>query len=206
MQTQEQALEKTDPAPAELSESELAAGCRAGQADMLAELVKRYQPAILRVCVSVLGSREVDDLVQEIFIKILQSLDRFAGRSALFTWMYQIALNRCRDELRRRRRRRWFSLQALPPETVANIPDGERTVSEQIETSELRQRLHHEIGKLKPSQRELIVLRDLEGLGYEDIAAICRIDSKRVKSRLFEARRALAARMKMYYSNEEAFF
>ena len=171
---------------------------------MLAELVKRYQPAVLRVCVSVLGSHEVDDLVQEVFIKILQRFDRFEGRATLFTWMYEVALNHCRDELRRRKRRRWFSLQALPQETVENIPDLEKHVGEQMETSELQQFLHREIKKLKPHHRELIVLRDLEGLAYEDIAKICKIDAKRVKSRLFEARRVLAEKMRKYYPEEAA--
>jgi RNA polymerase sigma-70 factor (ECF subfamily) len=187
-----------EPVEPEISESDLIAGCRAGRPEALAELVKRYQPAVLRVCVSLLGNREVDDLVQEIFIKILQHLDRFEGRSALFTWIYEITRNHCRDELRRRKRRRWFSLQALPQEVVDNIPAHEKSVSDQMETSELQERLHHEIMKLKPKHRELIVLRDLEGLGYDEIARICKIDARLVKSRLFEARRVLTQRMRNY--------
>jgi RNA polymerase sigma-70 factor (ECF subfamily) len=204
MQMQERELQRANSAPVEPSEAELISGCRAGQPEMLAELVKRYQPAVLRICISVLSSRDVDDLVQEIFIKILERFDRFAGRSALFTWMYEIALNHCRDELRRRKRRRWFSLQTLPQHAIESIPDLEKNMSEQIETRELHRILHREIHQLKPKYRELIVLRDLEGLSYDDIANICRIDARRVKSRLFAARRALAERMRMYYPEEDA--
>lgn len=187
-----------EPAPSGLSEAELLAGCRAGQPQALAELVKRYQAAVLRVCISIVGSRDVDDLVQEIFIKILQRLDRFEGRSALFTWIYEVTVNHCRDELRRRKRRRWFSLQALPQTVVENIPLDEKPVTDRIENDELEQRLHREINKLKPKYRELIVLRDLEGLSYEDIAQVCQIDVKLVKSRLYEARRILAQTMRNF--------
>lgn len=187
-----------EPAPSGLSEAELLAGCRAGQPQALAELVKRYQAAVLRVCISIIGSRDVDDLVQEIFIKILQRLDRFEGRSALFTWIYEVTVNHCRDELRRRKRRRWFSLQALPQTVVENIPLDEKPVTDRIENDELEQRLHREINKLKPKYRELIVLRDLEGLSYEDIAQVCQIDVKLVKSRLYEARRILAQNMRNF--------
>lgn len=191
-----------NPAPSGLSEAELLAGCRAGQPQALAELIKRYQPAVLRVCISIVGSRDVDDLVQEIFIKILQRLDRFEGRSALFTWIYEVTVNHCRDELRRRKRRRWFSLQALPQEVVERIPADEKPVADRLESDEVEQHLHREINKLKPKYRELVVLRDLEGLSYEDIAQICKIDVKLVKSRLFEARRVLAQKMRMF--TEEA--
>lgn len=187
-----------EPAPSGLSEAELLAGCRADQPQALAELVKRYQAAVLRVCISIVGSRDVDDLVQEIFIKILQRLDRFEGRSALFTWIYEVTVNHCRDELRRRKRRRWFSLQALPQTVVENIPLDEKPVTDRIENDELEQRLHREINKLKPKYRELIVLRDLEGLSYEDIAQVCQIDVKLVKSRLYEARRILAQTMRNF--------
>ncbi|MCL4708296.1 RNA polymerase sigma factor [bacterium] len=187
-----------EPAPSGLSEAELLAGCRAGQPQALAELVKRYQAAVLRVCISIVGSRDVDDLVQEIFIKILQRLDRFEGRSALFTWIYEVTVNHCRDELRRRKRRRWFSLQALPQTVVENIPLDEKPVTDRIENDELEQRLHREINKLKPKYRELIVLRDLEGLSYEEIAQVCQIDVKLVKSRLYEARRILAQNMRNF--------
>ncbi|MDZ7267463.1 MAG: RNA polymerase sigma factor [candidate division KSB1 bacterium] len=199
-------MQRANPSPdahpgretAALSETELLAGCRAGRPDALAELVKRYQPAVLRICVSLLGSREVDDVVQDIFIKILRRCDRFAGRAALFTWIYEITLNHCRDELRRRKRKRWFSLQALPAAVTDKLTEDEPPLSEQIEAEELQRHLHHEIQQLKPKHRELVVLRDLEGLTYEEIAGISGIDVKLVKSRLYEARQILSRKMKAY--------
>jgi RNA polymerase sigma-70 factor (ECF subfamily) len=145
-----------------------------------------------------IGSREVDDLVQDIFIKILRRINTFEGRSALFTWIYEIAVNHCRDELRRRKLRRWFSLQELPQQTLESFADSELLASERMEKRELRQHLHATLNTLEPKYRELIVLRDLEGLGYEEIAKICGIDEKRVKSRLYQARQILAAKMKKY--------
>lgn len=195
-------LAKT-PAQLEMTEAEIIAGGRAGDGHALNELVKRYQPAVLRVCVSLIGSRDVDDLVQDIFIKILRRLNTFEGRSALFTWIYEITVNQCRDELRRRKRRRWFSLQALPEETVERVAVEEESVSAQIEANELRDNLRRELSKLEPKYRELVVLRDLEGLGYDEVAKISGIDEKLVKSRLYQARQILAAKMKKY---AEAFY
>jgi RNA polymerase sigma-70 factor (ECF subfamily) len=185
------------PARQEESEAELIAGCRAGNSKALAELVKRYQAAVLRVCVSLIGNRDVEDLVQDIFIKILRRIQTFEGRSSLFTWIYEITVNHCRDELRRRKRRRWFSLHALPQETIEQIATDEDSVSD-LEAGELRRHLRHELNKLPPKYRELIVLRDLEGLGYEEIAQISGIEVKLVKSRLYQARQILAEKMKKY--------
>ncbi len=195
-------LAKT-PVQHEMAEAEIIAGDRAGDRHALNELVKRYQPAVLRVCVSLIGSRDVDDLVQDIFIKILRRLNTFEGRSSFFTWIYEITVNQCRDELRRRKRRRWFSLQALPAETVERVTAEEESVSAQIEANELRDNLRRELNKLDPKYRELVVLRDLEGLGYDEIARISGIDEKLVKSRLYQARQILSTKMKKY---AEAFY
>jgi RNA polymerase sigma-70 factor (ECF subfamily) len=182
----------------ELSEAEMIAGCRAGNRAALEELVKRYQTAVLRVCVSLIGSRDVEDLVQDIFIKILRRIRAFEGRSSLFTWIYEIAANHCRDELRRRQRRRWFSLQSLPQETMAQITTVDETISDEMEAGELRRHLRHTLNELDPKYRELVVLRDLEGLSYEEIAKISGIAVKLVKSRLHQARQLLAEKMKKY--------
>ncbi len=200
MLTEEQA---NTPAQRAIMEAEMIAGCQAGDREALNELVKRYQPVVLRVCVSLLGSRDVDDLVQDIFIKILRRINTFEGRSSLFTWIYEIAVNQCRDELRRRQRRRWFSLQALPDETVEQITANEDSASDQIEADELRRNLRRELKQLDPKYRELVVLRDLEGLRYDEIAQISGISEKLVKSRLYQARQILASKMKKY---AEAFY
>lgn len=189
---------ETQTARQEIAEVDLIAGCRAGEREALEVLIKKYQPAVLRVCVSMLGSREVEDLVQDVFIKILKKIRGFEGRSALFTWIYGIAVNHCRDELRRRKRRCWFSLQALPAETVEQIPLEEASASEQMESAELRHYLRVAMNQLEPRYRELVVLRDLEGLSYEEVAQASGIDEKLVKSRLYQARQILAEKLKRY--------
>lgn len=183
-------------------EAALLAGCRAGERDALDTLIKKYQPAVLRVCTSLLGTPEVEDLVQDVFIKVLKKIRDFEGRSALFTWIYEIAVNRCRDELRRRKRRRWFSLHDMPQETLEQIPLDEVSASEQLETSEMRRQLRQALSKLEPKYRELVILRDLEGLSYEEVARISGIKMELVKSRLYQARQILSTKMKRYF--EEA--
>jgi RNA polymerase sigma-70 factor (ECF subfamily) len=195
-------VEQAKTPPSRFSEAELIAGCRLGNHEALEELVKRYHAAVLRVCVSLIGSRDVDDLVQDIFIKILRRLHTFQGKSTLFTWIYEITINHCRDELRRRKRRRWFSLQSLPQERVDQIAIEDESVSEQIERSEMRRQLRRAVNQLDPKYRELIVLRDFEELDYVEIAKITGITLSLVKSRLYQARQILAAKMKKYLLEE----
>lgn len=182
----------------ELTEAELISGCRAGEHEAFEELVKRYHTAVLRVCVSLMGTQDVDDLVQDIFIRIFRRIHTFQGKSALFTWIYEITVNRCRDELRRRRRRRWFSLQSLPQERVDQLTIEDESVSEHIERSEMRQQLRRAVNQLDAKYRELIVLRDFEELDYGEIAKITGITLSLVKSRLYQARQILAGKMKKY--------
>jgi len=182
----------------ELVEAEWLADCRAGKPEALNALAQRYHGAVLRVCVSLLGSREVEDLVQDIFIKILRRIQTFEGRSALFTWIYEITANHCRDELRRRKIRRLFSLQSLPEETLERLADDAPLASETLEQNELRRQLRRALKTLEPKYRELVVLRDLEGMGYQEIAEVCKIEEKLVKSRLFQARKILAGYMKKH--------
>jgi len=195
MRTEEQTSTELQP---ELTEAELIAGCRAGNHQALDELVKRYHGAVLRVCVSLLGSRDVEDLVQDIFIKILRRINTFEGRSSLFTWIYEITANHCRDELRRRKHRRWFSLQSLPAESVEQIKANEASASDQMERDELHGHLRQALNQLEPKYRELIVLRDLEGLSYEEIAKLNKMAVNLVKSRLFQARKILTSKMKKF--------
>lgn len=180
-------------------EADLVAACRAGEHEALSALIKKYHPVVKRLCVSMLDDRDVEDLVQDVFMKILNKIRGFEGRAALFSWIYEITLNHCRDELRKRKRRKWFSLQALPEDTLEQIPLDEASASEQLEASELRRHLRLAMNKLEPKYRELVVLRDLEGLSYEEVAQISGITEKLVKSRLFQARQILAEKLKRYF-------
>lgn len=185
--------------PAEqLSEKELVEGCRAGDRDALNELVRRYQPAVLRVAASMIGTYDVEDLVQDIFIKIVRRIRSFEGRSALFTWIYEITVNHCRDEIRRRRRRRWFSLQAASKELNEQAAADFNSISNQVETKDLQRLVRSEISRLPEKYRELIVLRDLEGLSYEEVAAVTGLEVKLVKSRLHQGCQLLLTRMEQY--------
>lgn len=184
-------------------EADLVAACRAGEHEALSALIKKYHPVVKRLCVSMLDDREVEDLVQDVFIKILNKIRGFEGRSALFSWIYEITLNHCRDELRRRKRRKWFSLHALPEEIVEQIPLDEPSAGDRLELGELRHHLRVALNKLEPKYRELVVLRDLEGLSYEEVAQASGITEKLVKSRLFQARQILAEKMKRYFKEAQ---
>ena len=106
-------------------EAVLVARLRAGEEDAFREFVATYQDRILTVVARVGGSADAEDLAQETFIKALGAIDRFEGNSALFTWLYRIAVNTARDFLEHRRRRPAVALEdaSVDPVSDADRPD-----------------------------------------------------------------------------------
>jgi len=174
------------------SDLDLVAGARAGRRDDFAELVRRHHPAILGLCVSMLGDREeADDAAQEAFLKAYRSLGRFQGDSAFSTWVYRIASNHCLDRLRKRAREKSDSLEALleaggdaAEAALGQAPSG----AQALEDAELVERA---LSALPPDYRLILVLRETQGLDYRELtqALDCSLDA--VKTRLKRARRQL---------------
>jgi RNA polymerase sigma-70 factor (ECF subfamily) len=151
--------------------------------------VRKYQGKVLQLCVSTLSDpHEAEDAAQEIFIKAYQSLDKFRGASSFSTWLYRIAANHCTDLLRQRSRRRTESWEALVEKEgdrlvklLAAPPDSRLTP----EDTDLVNRV---LTCLSSEHRMILTLREVQGLSYQEIAAVmqCSLDS--VKARLRRAR------------------
>jgi len=150
---------------------------------------------------------DASDLAQEAFLRAFVSLRDFRGDCAFSTWLYRITFNVCRDEARRRRRHPAVSLD----EPVTSV-DGEVTPRqfvassgdpvEEVEAREVRDAIWEGIRALSPEFRAVLVLRDIEGLAYEEIARVLDISLGTVKSRLNRARNALKAR----FASQELFW
>ncbi len=163
---------------------------RAGEEDAFREFVETYQDRIITVCARVCGSTtDAEDVAQETFIKALRSIDRFAGNSALFTWLYRIAVNASRDHLAHRRRRPAVPLDSagVDPADDAAGPDA------RLQTREIQQRVRSALDDLAEPFRTTLVLREMEGHTYDEIARILDISIGTVESRIFRARRKLRA-------------
>jgi RNA polymerase sigma factor (sigma-70 family) len=179
---------------AEASDEQLVGLAQAGSSEAFASLFRRYRPAIARYAGRLLGSdARAEDVVQEVFLSALRrigSLDRPAGFKP---WLYRIAHNTCVDHMRRTHRVDEVSIDAnlLPASEEIRLyrraPSTHATVTQKEDFKNLREAF----GGLPPSQSEVLVMRELEGLSYDQIAARMGITRASVESMLFRARQGL---------------
>jgi RNA polymerase sigma-70 factor (ECF subfamily) len=183
------------------SDWDLVQGTRAGNRDAFRELVERYQRKIAALALGMLRNREdALDIVQETFAKAYQNLDRFKGDSAFYTWLYRIAFNLCVDHQRRESKQAHVPLETDERgETplVGVLDDGERRDQpfDRARDSEIAERVSAAIRELTPDHRAVILLREVEGLSYEEISHVLQCPKGTVMSRLHYARRELQARL-----------
>src|SRR5262245_4271143 len=152
--------------------------------------VLRYQDRVFRILLRMLGDRaEAEDLAQEVFISIFKAIDSFRGDSQLSTWVYRVASNHCRNRLKYLARRRQKLMDDFDEEHVASAqgtlsPDRQGTPDRLLEARQTESLLEEGLARLDDEQRELVVLREVEHLSYEEIMAITGLPEGTVKSRL----------------------
>ena len=171
----------------------------AGDRNAYAELVRRYQSKVRGYCAGMLSNSSLaDDAAQEIFVKAYQALANFRGNSSFSTWLYRISTNHCLDLLRKSSRRKTDSLDALIEkdgdriEAMLSISSDAPNVQDHTEL--ISQILSH----LSEKSRQIIVLREMQGLSYEHLADTlgCSLDA--VKSRLKRARQELESKLRHF--------
>ena len=166
------------------------------------ELVRRYQNRIFAAIYRILGNREdAREFAQETFLRAFAKLSTFREGARFSTWLYTIALNLTRSELRKRKVRKDvkpLSLDAAPPGEEARPAEPKDVTESPAETvgrRELYRLALREIGEMEPDMREVVVLRDMQDLSYEEIAGAIGCPVGTVRSRLFRARRLLRDRL-----------
>lgn len=164
---------------------------REGDASALADLIRRFHPRVYAVCARMLGDGpEAADVTQDALIRVIEGIDSFDGRSALSTWIIRVTMNCCISHLRREKLRRHAPLDVpLPSEALRREP----AAAERVELAEQADLAMSALAGLEPDARAMLVLRDLQGLEYEQISQVLGIPIGTVKSRLFRARSALRA-------------
>lgn len=164
-----------------------------GDAEAFDQLVACYAPRLLRMAYALVGNREdAEDLAQEALSKAYFKLDSFAGRSSFFTWLYRITVNLSISKRRKRRlesTHRSVALDDAPP------PATQQTADQTLDTQEQLDRMRAAIEQLEEDRRTVLVLRDIEGLDYSQIAGVLDIPKGTVRSRLHRARSDLRERM-----------
>lgn len=183
--------------PAEAQDQRLIEGLCAHQEAAYEELIERFEHPVYNLVYRLLSDpNEASDIVQEVFLKVFRKIDTFRGDCSLKTWIYRIAVHEAYN------RRRWFKRHrqqetALDSGEEANInymdvlPDPGRTPFEVTLDHETRERIEEALTHLKPIFRTAVVLRDIEELSYEEIAAILETNLGTVKSRIVRGREAL---------------
>ena len=177
------------------SEAALVQRCVSGDDAACAELVGEHQRMVVQLAVNLLGDRdEALDLSQEVFLRVFRTIHHFRGQSSLRTWIYRIAVNQARNRHRFWRRRHRADQVSLD-EHVAQHGDfeseNEATPDRLLAQKELAARLQHALDRLPFDQRTAIVLREVDGLSYDEIAFSLGVAVGTVKSRLTRARQAL---------------
>ena len=171
---------------------------REGDGQALREVVEAFSERITAVVTGMLHDRDaVEDVVHETFVKAFFRIRSFKGDSGLFTWLYRVAINGAKDHAKRKRRRPVMALEDLGPAGSA-IEAPTALALEPLERRETRLAVRAAVQALPAKFRAVIVLRELEGLKYEEIAAILDISQGTVESRLFRARKRLRARLLRY--------
>ena len=166
------------------SDSALALLAKKGNDEAFSLLLVRYRDRIYATLFGLTGDRDIsEDLLQDVSLKAHLSIHRFRGESQFYTWFYRVAVNRWKDWRISRGRRR----EDILDEVVDRTPGGHRTDA-RVENAELRDLLGQALQELPDTWRQVIVLREIDGLTYEEIgqALLCSIGT--VKSRLFRAR------------------
>ncbi|MFO1051909.1 MAG: RNA polymerase sigma factor [Planctomycetota bacterium] len=183
----------------------IVARAQAGDEDASRAIIEALHRPVIATVYRFLGSRhrpEVEDVAQEIFVKVFRAIDRFdAGRGVKFTtWVYTFVRNHCFDFLKRRR----LPVITLVPRDgdddrpIEIADDSARRPSEDLENSELGAKIEEALSTLGPDQRLAFVLREYEGLDYAEIADVTGVSEGTVKSRLHRAKEALRHRLSRY--------
>lgn len=178
-----------------LSEQELVARAKAGDQDAFEQLVLDNQARIYNLALRMTGSAEdALDLSQEAFLNAWKGLGSFKGDSAFSTWLYRLASNACLDFLRtRKRRQQTLGVPlALDDDSTPPIPAGEELQpGARLEQRERQAALRRALDALPPHHKQVLVLRELSGLSYQELSQALDLDMGTVKSRLTRARLAL---------------
>ena len=182
------------PGPSEIDERALIQRCIAGDATAFEPLVEKYRQRVWRLAYQVLHDREEAwDVAQEAFVRAFHSLPSFRGQSAFYTWLFRITVNVATD----RHRQRGAQARAFGPERVSEeewartTPDPGGGPEQQATRKEQRERIRSALDALPPKARTIIMLSDVEGLSYREIAEVLNCPIGTVMSRLHNARKRL---------------
>jgi RNA polymerase sigma-70 factor (ECF subfamily) len=188
----------------ERSDGELVREARRGDKEAFRELVERYQRKIVGVALGMVHNPEdALEIAQETFVKAYENLEGFKGESSFYTWLYRIVVNRAIDFRRRERRHPTISLDdrvgsADSHEVYQDVlkEEGRTDPLQHAQAHEIGERVTEAVNELTPDHKAVILLREVEGLSYDEISRVMRCSKGTVMSRLHYARKKLQKKLK----------
>jgi RNA polymerase sigma-70 factor (ECF subfamily) len=194
-------VESTDDRP-------LVSRAQAGDTAAFEALVRRYEGWVFTLALRLVGDRgEAEDMAQDVFLKAYRGLPRFKGAARFSTWLYAIASHHCLNQLEARRRRpsqfgwggeRRNDAGKDPPALLERLADQAPRADALLERADLARIVQAELRNLTEEHRIILILRDIQGLSYEEIAETLRLELGTVRSRLHRARMEMKARLTPY--------
>jgi RNA polymerase sigma-70 factor (ECF subfamily) len=198
-----------------VDDRELVESARKGDRDAFRTLFERYHRRAYALAFGVLRNQDdALDIVQDAFIKAHKYLDKFEGNSSFYTWLYRIVMNLSIDHLRKHKRARHVDFNdalahgegdsgvgddALLPRILGQNP------SKSLVRKEIREKIDEALAELSDNHRAVLVMRELEGLSYEEMAQVMQCSKGTIMSRLFHARKNMQKRLLEYMGGQKDF-
>ncbi|HIV96495.1 MAG TPA: sigma-70 family RNA polymerase sigma factor [Candidatus Agathobaculum stercoravium] len=176
-----------------MDEKHILARARRGELPAFEELVRRHEKRVYAVALRSSGSPEdAEDITQEVFLRAWRSIEEFRGDSGFSTWLFRITMNLCVDHARHKHAQpQTQPLVMGEEESERPLPDTAPTPEEHLDNSELGRELAAALDEVSEEHRRIVLLRDVSGMSYTEIAEVLEISEGTVKSRLSRARIAL---------------
>lgn len=179
---------------------ELVRSFKEGDIQAFNRLVLIYQTRIYNMALNyVKNAEEAKDLTQDIFVNVYRAIPTLREESKFQAWLYKIAVNKCRNRYNKLNRRGFFQNQSLDDDNSTIQLKGEQEPERTLEKEDIVKRVRSSIDSLKKSERDILILRDLQGLSYEEIGTILETPLGTVKSKLNRARASLKTKLKSVY-------
>ena len=185
----------------------LVARCASGDREAFNDLVLKYQKKVFNVAYRFVGDQEeANDLAQEIFAAAYQNLKKFRGDSKFSTWLFQIATNRGKNRFKYLKRRGFFVNKSSQNQDEEGegyqkvVPDNSSNPENILSSRQIQKVVQDAIDELEPDHKEIVILRDIEGFSYEEIARMLDLPEGTTKSRLHRARMVIKEKLKKVLS------
>lgn len=188
-----------DAKPEDIADRELVERSKRGDADAFRTIFERYRRRAYALALGIVHDRDAAlDVVQEAFLRAHKNLGDFEGNASVYTWLYRIVMNAGIDHVRKEKRRRTVDYddtvahmeEGSPADVAALVPELMRgNPGKEIARREIREKIDAALGELTPNHRAVLVMREVDGLSYEEMAKVMKCSKGTIMSRLFHARK-----------------